>query len=82
MSDTVANDYDRLKKAFLTMYNYTEDGYRKRFREIKPETEESQTSSSSVKRIPSQVLRISCVPAREKTQGPGRVNYMGGLSST
>ena len=41
MSDTDANDYDKLKKALLTRYNCTEDGYRKRFREIKPETEET-----------------------------------------
>ena len=27
MSDTDANDYDKLKKALLTRYNYTEDGY-------------------------------------------------------
>ena len=39
--DTDANDYDKLKKALLTRYNYTEDGYRKRFREVKPETEET-----------------------------------------
>ena len=30
-----------LKKTLLTRYNYTKDGYRKRFREIKPETEET-----------------------------------------
>ena len=41
MSDTDANDYDKSKKALLTRYNYTDDGYRKRFREIKPETEET-----------------------------------------
>ena len=41
MSDTVANYYDKFKKALLTRYNYTEDGYRKRFREIKPETEKT-----------------------------------------
>ena len=41
ISDTDANDYDKLKKALLTRYNYTEDGYRKRFREVKPETEET-----------------------------------------
>ena len=40
MSDTDANDYDKLKKALLTRYN-TEDGYRKRLREVKPETEET-----------------------------------------
>ena len=40
MSDTDANDYDKLKKALLTRYSYTEDGYRKSFREDKPETEE------------------------------------------
>ena len=41
ISDTDVNDYDKLKKALLTRYNYTEDGYRKRFREIKPETKEA-----------------------------------------
>ena len=41
MSDTDASDYDKLKKALLTRYNYTEDGYRKRFREATPETEEA-----------------------------------------
>ena len=41
MSDTDANDYDKLRKALLTMYNYTEDGYRKGYREVKPETEET-----------------------------------------
>ena len=39
MSDADAND--KLKKALLTRYNYTEDGYRKRFREATPETEET-----------------------------------------
>ena len=37
MSDADASDYDKLKKALLTRYNYTEDGYRKRFREATPE---------------------------------------------
>ena len=41
MSDADAGDYDKLKKALLTRYNYTEDGYRKRFREATPETEET-----------------------------------------
>ena len=41
LSDTDANDYDKLRKALLTRYNYTEDGYRKRFREIKSEIEET-----------------------------------------
>ena len=41
MSDEDASDYDKLKKALLTRYNYTEDGYRKRFREATPETEET-----------------------------------------
>ena len=40
MSDTDADDYDKLRKALFTRYNYTEDGYRKRFREVMPETEE------------------------------------------
>ena len=41
MSDADASDYDKLKKALLTRYNYTEDGYRKRFREATPENEET-----------------------------------------
>ena len=41
MSDADASDYDKLKKALSTRYNYTEDGYRKRFREATPETEET-----------------------------------------
>ena len=41
MSDTDANDYDKLKKALLTRYSYTENGYRKRLREVKPETKET-----------------------------------------
>ena len=42
MPDGDASDYDKLKKALLTGYNFTEDGYRKRFWEVKPETEEAQ----------------------------------------
>ena len=41
MPDTDASDYDKLKKALLTRYNYTEDGYRKKIREATPETEET-----------------------------------------
>ena len=41
MSDKDANDYDKLKKALLTGYNYTEDGYRKIFREATLETIET-----------------------------------------
>ena len=29
MSDGDANDYNKLKKALLTRYNFTDDGYRK-----------------------------------------------------
>ena len=39
--DTDASDYDMLKNTLLTRYNYTENGYRKRFREATPETEET-----------------------------------------
>ena len=41
VSDADPSDYDKLKKALLKRYNYTEDGYRKRFREATPETEET-----------------------------------------
>ena len=40
MPDTDVSDFNKLKKVLLTMCNLTEDGYRKRFREVKPETEE------------------------------------------
>ena len=41
MSDDDANDCDKLQKAPLTRYKFTEDGYRKRFREVNRETEET-----------------------------------------
>ena len=41
MSDGDANGYAKSRKALFTRYNFTEDGYRKRFREFKPETEET-----------------------------------------
>ena len=41
MSNGDANDYDKLKKVLLTRYNFTEHGYRRRFRDVKPETEET-----------------------------------------
>ena len=41
MADGDANDYDKLKKALLASYNFSKDGYRKRFREVKLETEET-----------------------------------------
>ena len=41
MLDADASDYNKWKKALLYRYNYTEDGYRKRFSEAMPETEET-----------------------------------------
>ena len=41
ISDEDACDCDKIKRALLTRYNFTEDGYRKRFRDVKPDTEES-----------------------------------------
>ena len=35
MSDGGANDYGKVKKALLTRFKITEDGFRKRFREVK-----------------------------------------------
>ena len=101
MSDTDANDYHNLKKVLLTRYNYTEDSYRKRFREIKPETEEMpdhfrlknylakwlELSGSSSEAIAYLIVKeqfinacseeLAVYPARKRTQGPSRVNYMG-----
>ena len=41
MSVDDANAYDKLKKAMISRHNFTEDGYRKRFREVRPEMEET-----------------------------------------
>ena len=35
------NDYDKLKKTLLFWYNFAEDGYRGRFRDVKAETDET-----------------------------------------
>ena len=40
MSNEDANNYNKLKKATLTRYSFTEDGYRERYRDVNPETEE------------------------------------------
>ena len=41
MSDVDAVNYDKLKCALLNRYDFTEDGYRARFRDVKPESYES-----------------------------------------
>ena len=41
MSNEDANNYDKLKKALLTRYNFTEDGYRRGFSDINLETDET-----------------------------------------
>ena len=41
LSQEDALDYERLKAALLQRYNYTEQGYRQRFREVKPEDAEN-----------------------------------------
>ena len=46
MSDADASDYDKLKKALLTRYNYTEDGYRKGLEKLRQKLKKHQTSSS------------------------------------
>ena len=105
MSDTDASDCDKLKKALLARYIFTEDGYRKRFREVKPETEEtphqfvvhlnylakwlelSGSIPGDFNAIVDLIVKEQFINAcseelavylpRERTQGPGRVNYMG-----
>lgn len=37
-----ANDYDKVKEALLKRYDFTEDGYKIKFRETRPEVDESQ----------------------------------------
>ena len=41
LSDEQARDYDKLQKALLQKYDFTEQGYRERFRGAKPEGQES-----------------------------------------
>ena len=63
MSDEDANDYGRLKKAPLTRYNFTEDACRKRFRQVKPETEKiTRTVGHLTKKLSSKVVRNFCKP--------------------
>ena len=41
LAATDAKDYDRLKGAILKRYNYTEDGFRMKFRDSKPDKDET-----------------------------------------
>ena len=41
LSSEDARDYDKLRKALLQRYDFTEQGYRERFRNAKPEGQES-----------------------------------------
>ena len=41
LSDAAANDYDQLKEALLKRYDLTEDGFRVKFRDAKPEVGDS-----------------------------------------
>ena len=41
MSNEDANNYDKLEKALLTRYSFTENGYRQRLRDVKADTDET-----------------------------------------
>ena len=41
LSEEAAQDYERVKLAFMKRYDLTEDGYRRKFRASKPEVDES-----------------------------------------
>ena len=41
LSKEAAKDYDKVKIALTKRYDLTEDGYRRKFRESKPEIDES-----------------------------------------
>ena len=41
LSDEQAKDYDKLQKGLLQRYGFTKQGYRERFRGVKPEKQES-----------------------------------------
>ena len=45
MSNEDANDYNKLKKALLIRYSFTEDGYRWRFQDVKAEKKQNKTKS-------------------------------------
>ena len=58
MSERDANDYHMLKKALVTRYSFTEDGYRKRFRVVKTETgENARPVHHAFEELPSQAVR-------------------------
>ena len=49
LSDEAATNYDQLKAALLRRYNLTEEGYRKKFRNCRPE--ENETAEQYIFRI-------------------------------
>ena len=60
ISNKDANDYNELNKALLTRYNFTEDGYKRRFRDINPETEEMPDQFvNQLKKLPSNAVQPS-----------------------
>ena len=59
MSDGDAIDYDKLKRVLLTRFNFTEDVYRKRLSEVKPETEETPNQFICLKNYLPKWLEIS-----------------------
>ena len=48
MSNEDAHDYDKLKKALLTRYSFTEDGYRWRFMDVKPASQRPTKQQTSL----------------------------------
>ena len=61
MSDADVSDYGKLKKALLKRYNYSDDGYWKRFREATPETEETPDQFViRLKNYLAKLLDLSC----------------------
>ena len=59
-----ANDYEELKKALLRRYNLTEEGYRLKFRDCKPE--EGETPSQFVDRLLSYIEKWIELSGNEK----------------
>jgi len=59
-----ADDYGELKKALLKRYNYTEEGYRQRFRNCRPE--QGETPSQFVERLSSYLEKWMELSSNEK----------------
>ena len=65
LSEEVASDYDQMKVALMKRYDLTEDGYRRKFRTSKPETDESP--GQLIVRLSTYLMRLVELSETEQT---------------